>query len=188
MIDFTMALDYSEHDSLVIGIVSDTHGILNAEIAKFITQCDIALHAGDIMGAESLNALKPKFGSGHTLAVKGNNDALTTWEEPDYAQLNEIPDVLELRLPGGTLVMEHSHRFWDRDVGKIHASLRSAYPDAQMIVYGHTHIRTVDDRQIPMIVNPGAAGLTRVQDGPSCMQLNVSEEKWEIQEHLFNAE
>jgi len=188
MIDFTMALDYSHHDSLVIGIVSDTHGILNADIADFITQCDIALHAGDIMGAGSLNALKPRLGPEHTLAVKGNNDALTTWEEPDHAQLNEIPDVLELRLPGGTLVMEHSHRFWDRDINNTHASLRKAHPDAQIVVYGHTHIRTIDDSRKPMIVNPGAAGQTRVQDGPSCLQLNVSDARWEIQEHLFKAE
>jgi putative phosphoesterase len=185
MTNFTMALDYSDHQSLVVGIVSDTHGILNADIADFITQCDIALHAGDIMGAESLNALKPKLGAEHTLAVKGNNDALTTWEEPDHPQLNEIPDVLELRLPGGTLVMEHAHRFWDREVSNIHASLRMAHPDAQMVVYGHTHIRTIDDSQQPTVVNPGAAGQTRVQGGPSCLQLDVSAGQWVIQELLF---
>ncbi len=183
MIDFTLALDFSEHDSLVIGIVSDTHGLLNADIARFITQCDIALHAGDIMGADSLNALRPR--SGRTLAVKGNNDAHSTWSEHDHAQLDEIPDVVELNLPGGTLVMEHSHRFWDRDINNIHRALRRAHPDAQMIVYGHTHIRTIDTSQEPAVVNPGAAGQTRVHDGPSCLQLMVCADKWEIQEHLF---
>jgi putative phosphoesterase len=183
MIDFSLALDFSEHDSLVIGIVSDTHGFLNPDIAHFITRCDIALHAGDIMGADSLNALRPRLG--HTLAVKGNNDAHSTWAVCDHAQLDEIPDVVELSLPGGTLVMEHSHRFWDRDVNSIHSALRQAHPDAQMIVYGHTHIRTIDNSQEPTVVNPGAAGQTRVHDCPSCLQLMVSVDKWEIQEHLF---
>jgi putative phosphoesterase len=183
MIDFSLALDFSEHDSLVIGIVSDTHGFLNPDITHFITGCDIALHAGDIMGADSLNALRPRLG--HTLAVKGNNDAQSTWAVCDHAQLDEIPDVVELSLPGGTLVMEHSHRFWDRDINKTHQALRRAHPDAQMIVYGHTHIRTIDNSQEPTVVNPGAAGQTRVHDCPSCLQLMVSVDKWEIQEHLF---
>jgi len=183
MIDYTLALDFSEHESLTIGIVSDTHGKLNNDIANFISRCDIALHAGDVMGASSLKALQPRLG--HTLAVKGNNDAHSTWAENDHAQLDEIPDVVELELPGGKLVMEHSHRFWDRDSSNIHRALRNQHPDAQLVVYGHTHIRTIDDSQQPTVVNPGAAGETRVHDSPSCLQLDVSADKWEIQEHLF---
>jgi len=183
MMDYTLALDLSDHESLVIGILSDTHGVLNADIAAFIQRCDIALHAGDMMGAESLNALQPRLG--HTLAVKGNNDAHSTWDESDYAQLDEIPDVIELSLPGGMLVMEHSHRFWDRDTRVTHQALREAHPDAQLIVYGHTHIRTIDDSREPMVANPGAAGQTRIHDGPSCLQLNVSADTWELREHLY---
>jgi putative phosphoesterase len=183
MIQYSLALDFSDHESLKIGIISDTHGSLNAGIADFIQQCDIVLHAGDIMGAKPLKALKPRLG--HTLAIKGNNDAYSTWEENDHAMLDELPDLLELNLPGGQLVMEHSHRFRDHDVKNIHRSLRQAHPEAQMVVYGHTHIRTVDDSVEPTVVNPGAAGEVRVHDGPSCLQLNVSADKWEIQEDLF---
>lgn len=183
MIDFSLALDFSDHESLIIGILSDTHGTLNANVADFIQQCDIALHAGDIMGAEPLNGLQPKLGC--TLAVKGNNDAHITWGESDHAMLDELPDMLELNLPGGKLVMEHSHRFWDRDIDNIHRALRREYPDAQMVVYGHTHIRTIDNSLEPVIVNPGVAGMVRTHNGPSCLQLNVSADKWEILEHLF---
>lgn len=183
MINYHLALDFSEHEALTIGILSDTHGSINADIAKFISQCDIALHAGDVMGAAPLRALRPKLG--HTLAVKGNNDAHISWEPDDHAMLDDIPDMLELNLPGGKLVMEHSHRFWDRDVNKIHHSLRREHPDAQLVVYGHTHIRTIDDSATPMVVNPGAAGEVRVYDGPSCLRLKVSNDAWEIQEYLF---
>ena len=152
MIDFSLALDFSDHDSLVIGILSDTHGSLNDSVADVIERCDIALHAGDIMGAGPLRALSPRLG--HTLAVKGNNDAHITWAPEDHAMLDDIPDLLELNLPGGKLVMEHSHRFWDRDVNNIHRSLRQAHSNAALIVYGHTHKRCIDDSQQPMVVNP----------------------------------
>ena len=183
MLDYSLSLDFSDHESLKIGILSDTHGSLDPAIEDFIKQCDIALHAGDIMGAAPLRALQPRLG--YSLAIKGNNDAPSTWHQDDYAMLEEIPDLLELKLPGGKLVMEHSHRFWNPDFSKIHEALRREHADAQIIVYGHTHKRTVDDTQTPYVVNPGAAGSVRVHDGPSCLELNVSADRWEIQEHLF---
>ncbi len=178
-----MELDFSEHKTLTLGIVSDTHGTISPEIVAFIEQCDIALHAGDIMGAEPLTALQPKLGQ--TIAVKGNNDIPSTWAADTHKQLDEIPDTVELNLPGGKLVMEHAHRVWDEDIKNMHRALRTQYPDAQLIVYGHTHIRTIDDSDTPMIANPGAAGQVRNHGGPSCLELKVSESKWEIQEHIF---
>ena len=183
MIDYTLALDFSEHDSLTIGILSDTHGELHPEISALIKQCDIALHAGDIMGGNCIRGLQPKLGK--VYAVKGNNDAASTWKEEDYDLLDTIPDQVELNLPGGTLMMEHSHRFWDKDGKLIHSALGQEYADAQLVVYGHTHIITVDDSQMPMLVNPGAAGEVRNHKGPSCLKLEVSADKWEIQAYQF---
>lgn len=186
MIDYALELDLSEHDTLRIGILSDTHGTLNPHIEAFIQQCDIALHAGDMMGAASLRALKPKMGQ--VYAVKGNNDARSTWDRADHAMLDNIPDQLTLNLAGGTLVMEHAHRVWDHDIENIHSALRRDHPDALLIIYGHTHIRTINDQALPHIVNPGAAGKVRVHQGPSCLELNISGGKWEICEHIFPIE
>ena len=186
MIDYALELDFSEHSSLSIGILSDTHGYLNPDVEAFITQCDIALHAGDMMGASSLTALKPKMG--HTIAVKGNNDAHSTWDQADHAMLDNIPDQVTLTLPGGILIMEHAHRVWDHEVENIHHALRRDHPGVQLIVYGHTHIRTIDNRAEPTVVNPGAAGKVRVHSGPSCLELTVNADKWEIREHLFAKE
>ena len=186
MIEHSLALDFSDHESLVIGILSDTHGELNSNVANFIKDCDIALHAGDIMGAHCLKALKPKLGV--TISVKGNNDAASTWAEEDHPLLDSIPDQVELNLPGGTLIMEHSHRMWNSDFNKIHDSLREYYPDAQLVVYGHTHVRVIDESAKPMILNPGAAGLIRNHGGPSCVKLTANAKKWEITEHLFETD
>ncbi len=185
MIDYSLALDFSDHESLVIGILSDTHGSLDVSVAEVIRDCDIALHAGDIMGAASLRALEPRMGL--TYAVKGNNDAYTTWAPEDHAMLDDIPDLLELNLPGGKLIMEHSHRFWNPDFDKLRRTLRQEHTDADLIVYGHTHVRCVDESQHPIVVNPGAAGAVRVHDGPSCLVLTVSEESWNLSEHQFEA-
>lgn len=185
MIDYSLSLDLSDHDPLVIGIVSDTHGTLNPSVAEAIRGCDIALHAGDIMGAGSLLALEPRLGLRY--AVRGNNDVPMTWAIEDRAMLEEIPDLLELVLPGGSLVMEHSHRFWAPDRDEIHHALRREHPDANLIVYGHTHLRCIDHSQHPVVVNPGAAGRIRVHDGPSCLVLKASEERWQLSEQVYPA-
>ena len=180
---YSIELDFSEHESLTIGILSDTHGVLNPDVADFIKGCDIALHAGDMMGAHTLLGLAPKLG--HVIAVKGNNDIPETWQAEDHTQLTEIPDEVKLNLPGGTLIMEHAHRVWNKEISNMHIALREDHPEADLIVYGHTHIRTVDDSAEPMVLNPGAAGEVRVHAGPSCVELTVNADKWEIKEHVF---
>ena len=73
------------------------------------------------------------------------------------------------------------------DFDNMRRSLRQEHRDADLIVYGHTHIRCIDESQHPVVINPGAAGAVRVHDGPSCMVLTVNEESWELREHLFEA-
>ncbi len=138
------------------------------------------------MGAKPLSQLQPQLGRVH--AVRGNNDFPAVWPSDETHVLEEIPEVLYLNLPGGSLVMEHSHRVWDKDYTKIHQLLREDYPEADLIIYGHTHIRHIDDTAHPWVANPGAAGRVRVHDAPSCLELTVSSDAWTIKEHLFSVE
>ncbi len=176
-------LDLSDHAELRVAIVSDTHGTLNPNIKDIVNDCDIALHAGDIMGAAPLDALTPKLGI--VLAVLGNNDYYATWDHTEHAVLHDIPEQILLKLPGGQLAMEHSHRRWNRDYNVMHDALRQTYPDTDLIVYGHTHQRVIDDQVRPWVVNPGAAGQERVEGGPSCLVLVANREKWAFEEHVF---
>ena len=175
--------DFTSERNLRIGILSDTHGELNSQIAELITQCDIALHAGDIMGFTPLSQLKPKLG--HVFSVKGNNDFTATWAAEHHQILEQIPDQTTLHLTGGELVIEHSHRVYDENWKNIHAALRRDHAHAKLVVYGHTHIRTVDQTALPWLLNPGAAGRVRTHDGPSCIVLTVKNEDWIIEEHVF---
>ncbi len=178
--------DFRGHSPLTIGIVSDTHGELNHEIANTISRCDIALHAGDIMHVKPLNELKSKLGK--VFAVKGNNDVTGIWPKAHAAILSSIPDQVTIDLPSGKLVMEHAHRVWHHDTSVMHHSLRTDHADAKLVVYGHTHIRSVDQMSTLWILNPGAAGRTRVYDGPSCITLRINQDEWTIEEHLFSLE
>ncbi|MDP7554038.1 MAG: metallophosphoesterase family protein [Candidatus Thioglobus sp.] len=157
---------------LKIGILSDTHGTVHPQIVELINDCDIALHAGDIVDIEVLQKLNPKQ---EVLAVRGNNDY----------HITHLDDVEVLNLPGGKIVIEHGHRHGHYEPS--HESLRKSYPDAKVIIYGHTHRQVIDKTKTPWVINPGAAGGIRNYDGAKCLMLTINSQKeWGIETHIFD--
>ncbi len=170
-------------DSMRIAVLSDTHGHLNAEISHLVESCDAAIHAGDIGGAQMLRALRPQRDL--VFAVAGNNDIESKWPRAEHPALRMLPEVLKIDVEGlGQIVVEHGHRI--RDESHCHEELRSRYPNCQLIVYGHTHKRVVDQTQMPWVMNPGAAGSERTGDGPSCLIAEISDAGVTIREHVFS--
>ena len=167
-----------------VAIVSDTHGQLDKRIAEIVKQADIAVHAGDIGDASVLEAMQPK--SGQVYAVAGNNDHPVHWPAIQSETLKSIPQVAEFDLPGGRIAVEHGDRH-DR-ITPDHQSLRSAFPDSRLVIYGHTHKMVIDKQTKPWVANPGAAGNTRTRGGPSCLLLTVTESDWEIESIRFETE
>ncbi|KAB7627528.1 metallophosphoesterase family protein [Alkalilimnicola sp. S0819] len=159
-----------------VAIVSDTHGFLDPRIADQIAECDLAVHAGDIGGADVLLAMSPR---GQLVAVKGNNDSPERWSRQEVHMLETLPEEARLDLPGGQLVVVHGDDAGGVDVR--HANLRERYPDARAIVYGHSHRLVVDDSAEPWVLNPGAAGRTRTYGGPSCLVLEADEDGWQVE-------
>jgi len=165
-------------DVVRVAILSDTHGIVDPRILDTIKDCDQAIHAGDICTAsvlQSITAVIPELTS-----VTGNNDLASLWATDEADVVNAIPRTAEVDLPGGKLCVEHGHIHGMHQPD--HALLREAHPDARLIVYGHTHVMLVDDSTMPWVCNPGAAGATRTQGGPSCMILTASADaEWDIE-------
>jgi predicted phosphodiesterase len=94
--------------------------------------------------------------------------------------------VARLDLPGGIVKVEHGHEHdWRRPE---HDDLRTAHPEARMVVYGHTHRKVIDDFHRPWVVNPGAAGDTRNHGGPSCLILHASRNSWHIDSYRFEGD
>ena len=130
-----------------LGIIADTHGLLRPSVFELFKKVDRILHAGDI-GPPSLltelEAIAP------VSAVSGNTDG--------FDIRTVVPDVLELELEGTKFLLIHGHQFGTPTPEK----LTKAYPEAEVIVFGHTHkpLLTVVD-QVVTVMNPGGAGHRR---------------------------
>ncbi len=165
-----------EWDQVQVGILSDTHGWIDPQVRQVLADADYIVHAGDVLEPEVLETSADLAKSGQVLAVAGNNDyraSLRSWE---------LPRVAEIRLPGGLLVVTHGDDF---GAFPEHALLRRNWPQARAIVYGHTHRLTCDQEAAPWVLNPGAAGRTRLHEGPSCLMLTAQESKWVVHSYRF---
>lgn len=162
-------------------ILSDTHGFIDPRILELACGCQLAVHAGDVMGAEILEALGRVVG--RVAAVSGNNDVPGKWVAREHPVLASLPTEATLELPGGILAVTHGHRIWDyRD---RHGRLRRRYPDARAVVYGHSHQLVCDQDEIPWVLNPGAAGRIRTGSGPSCILLHAGRDSWRLEPRRF---
>ena len=152
-------------------VLSDSHGFIHPEIVAMVSQCDLAIHVGDIIDESTLAQLQPKD---KLIAVKGNNDDHITW-------LNAI-EMLEI--DNKLIAIEHGHLHGHQSPS--HDSLREAYPEAQLIIYGHTHKQVVDTNKTPWIINPGASGNIRNHGGAKCLIIDTdSHQNWSITAHIF---
>lgn len=141
-----------------IGLISDTHGLLRPQVFDVLAGVDLILHAGDVGPLDILTELEA-IAPVH--AVVGNTDS---------PQLRpRVRDVVELELGGSHIVVLHGHQLGS----PTPEGLRDAYPDADIIVYGHTHRQRLDIIAGCMIVNPGAAGPARFDLEPAVAILTV---------------
>jgi putative phosphoesterase len=143
---------------VLIGLISDTHGLVRPEVHTALAGVELILHAGDVGGAEIIDELEL---IAPVRAVYGNTDA--PWDGP-------LVPALDLVLGGVRVHVSHGH-----EVGKVTpANLAKAY-DADVIVYGHTHIQKVSRIEGRLIVNPGAAGPRRFNLEPSVALLTLKD-------------
>ena len=165
-----------------IALVSDTHGHLDPRIVKAVERCRLAVHAGDIGSGAVLDTLAQS--DRRVTVVRGNNDIASKWDPSEHRRLEKLPWEAALSLPGGKLAVVHGHQI--ASVERRHGWLRERYPDARVVVYGHTHRRCIDRRARPWIVNPGAAGRNRTFGGPSLVVMDVTDSRWRLRTVCFD--
>lgn len=140
----------------VIGIVSDTHGLLRPEALKHLADVDRIVHAGDI-GApnvlEKLQTLAP------VSAVRGNNDK-GTWAE-------SIPETLLFEVRGHAIHVLH-------DLAQIDMSPGAA--GIAVVISGHSHKPAVSERDGVLFVNPGSLGPRRFRLPIALAKLYLSDQ------------
>ncbi len=130
-----------------LGVISDTHGLLRPEVFQAFREVDHILHAGDVGPGsllEKLETLAP------VTAVYGNTDGREL--------RGLLPEVARLELDGFNIVVTHGDRFGVPTPDKLHAE----FPEAEIIVFGHTHrpLLTLVD-VVVTVMNPGGAGPRR---------------------------
>lgn len=151
----------------LVGIISDTHGRLDAGAAAALAAADHIIHAGDIGDPgilRELEALAP------TTAVLGNNDFD---EYGSRVAARACPVIDGVRF----LVAHYPH---DVRIGFGGAKLAPGEPIPRVCVHGHTHVPRLDSgaaaRPADYVICPGSAsrprggagrsvGFARVHDG-----------------------
>jgi uncharacterized protein len=161
---------------LRLALISDTHGFIDRRIVELIDNCDAVVHVGDIGNRSVLRMLRPRRRL--VLAVRGNNDTPKKWPPAERRFLLQLPQALEIALPGGLLVVVHGDRVLPASTR--HERLRRVFPLARAVVYGHTHRLIFDQDASPWVLNPGAAGRERTFGGPSCVTLDVTARTWRV--------
>lgn len=130
-----------------IGLLSDTHGYLDAHVFKHFKDCDEVWHAGDFGNADlvkSLQEFKPLRG------VYGNIDG---------QEIRKIfPETLFFKCAGLSVLMTHIGGYPGRYAPGIRAEIQRLRPG--LFISGHSHILKVmyDKQESCLHMNPGAAG------------------------------
>lgn len=136
-----------------VGIIADTHGLLRPEAKTFLCGSDLIVHAGDIGGASilaELAAIAPVTG------VRGNNDK--------GAWANAVPEFGILRVDDVLVYVLHD--LAELSVDPVAAGYR-------VVVSGHSHRPSVEERDGVLYVNPGSAGPRRFKLPVAVAELRV---------------
>lgn len=130
-----------------LGIISDTHGLLRPEVCEVFQKVDRILHAGDV-GEESI--LDELASIAPVTAVHGNTDGSLL--------RHRLPALARASIDDFRFVLTHGDQLGSPDP----EGLRARFPDADVIVYGHTHRPLIRDMpDFSVVLNPGSAGPRR---------------------------
>jgi putative phosphoesterase len=136
-----------------LGVISDTHGMLRPEVLETFSGVDHIIHAGDV---GPLNLLDQLGVVAPVTAVYGNTDG--------FDVRRRCPQVARVELDGFIIVATHGDQFGSPTPDKLH----EAFPDAEILAFGHTHSALLQlvNRTVT-VMNPGVAGAVRAGRDPS---------------------
>lgn len=130
-----------------IGVISDTHipsraSGIPAEVLERFAGVGLILHAGDISVAGALDQLRAVA---PVQAVAGNV------EDPPLA--STLP--AELRVAAGGIEIGMVHNSGAKEGRRARMGRR--FPGCRVVVFGHSHLPVVEDRDGLLLLNPGSA-------------------------------
>ena len=128
-------------DAVVVGVISDTHGLLRPEAVRALAGSQFIVHGGDI-GDEAI--LRTLAAIAPVTVVRGNTDY--------EAWARRLPPTAVLDAGGVRIYAVH-------DIEKLDIDPRAA--GVNVVVFGHSHRPGIEHRDGVMYLNPGSAGPRR---------------------------
>jgi uncharacterized protein len=126
---------------MIVGVISDTHGLLRPEALAALQGSDRIIHAGDIGDREILDQLRE---IAPVTAVRGNVDH-GEWTK-------NIPETEILEVEGVSIYILHI-------LEKI--DLKPEAAGISAVIYGHSHVPKQEMKDGVLYFNPGSAGPKR---------------------------
>lgn len=126
-----------------IGVIADTHGELPPAVEELFEGVDAIVHAGDVGGGlvlDLLEAIAP------VTVVRGNCDG--------GMEALRWPEVANVALGGVRVLVTHRG-------GDLVEDLAPARAGARVVIRGHTHAGSVQERHGVLWVNPGSPSFPR---------------------------
>ena len=145
---------------VIIGVISDTHGLLRPEAVDALRGSDLILHAGDI-GAKSIIPALRKVAP--VVAIRGNVDEHESWAR---------------KFPATNVAEAASFSFYMlHDVKKL--DLNPGAAGFAAVIFGHSHKPEFSFKDGVLFFNPGSAGPRRFRLPVSVGQITVRDGKLE---------
>src|SRR5271166_4863689 len=139
---------------LVLGVISDTHGLLRPEAIAALRGADRILHAGDIGALEVLKVLEQ---IAPVTAIRGNVDT------ERWARFLPMAEIVEAG--GVSIYMLH-------DLAQL--DLKPEAAGFRVVVYGHSHQPKIEEKNGVLYFNPGSAGPRRFNSAVSVGRLTIA--------------
>ena len=125
----------------MIGVISDTHGLVRSELYEIFKGAELIIHAGDIGGVEVLHALET---IAPIKAVRGNNDR----------------EAWATHIPHNQVIEHGSHIFYVlHELARL--DLNPPATEFSAVIYGHSHRPLAETKKGVLFLNPGSAGPRR---------------------------
>jgi uncharacterized protein len=143
----------SEGDT-TLGVISDTHGLLRPEAVAALRGSDLIIHAGDVGNPAVIDQLR---GVAPTFVVRGNVD------KGDWAASLPMTELVDV---GGRWFFV-LHEIAQLDVDPATAGFAA-------VVFGHSHVPSIETREGVLFLNPGSAGPRRFKLPITVARVTVS--------------
>ena len=145
----------------LIGLISDTHGLLRPEAVSALEGCELIIHAGDVGKPEIIDNLRR---IAPVVAVRGNID------KGEWALQLPLTAVVEAR--SARIYVLHDIQQLDFD---------PAAEGFGIVASGHSHKASREERGGVRYVNPGSAGPRRFRLPVTVARLDLRQSPWEVE-------